>query len=116
MSSVNKIFNCPLSNSTLEYIVDSENQQATMDIIDLNFSKPKLAMLLLKTSIEELKLMGITFILQRVSEQDFKQYLKDKTTWEIINFFYNEAQECTFLLKCSIDDVLSNIYIGTFSE
>ncbi|QKF93685.1 hypothetical protein QKU48_gp0227 [Fadolivirus algeromassiliense] len=104
-----KIFKCPLTKYTIEYIVDTDKKNAYMGILLTDFKELKPLFALIRSSIDELEQQGISKITQTVSKNDWMLYLKDKTTWKLIKEDMGRY-ECD--IECDIKSFLENFGIG----
>ena len=105
------VFNCNITKYKIEYIInnDSNNNVAILNTIICDYKNLKAFFALLRTSIDKLTEKKITTIQQTVSFQEWNTYLKNKTTWKIINTD-NKIQ--IYDIECPINDFLQNYGVG----
>lgn len=101
------IFDCKVTNYFIEYIVDGEKGILNTIVSDYQHIKPLVS--LIRSSIEQLKKIHVTIIAQYVSFEEWNQYLKDKTTWQIV---IHDNKTNIYMIECPINDFLENYGIG----
>jgi len=103
------VFTCNITKYKIEYIIDDNNKNAILNTIICDYQNLKAFLALLRTSIDKLIEKKIMSIGQTVSFNEWNDYLKNKTTWEIINTD-NIAE--IYDIECKIEDFLQNYGIG----
>jgi hypothetical protein len=102
------IHSCPITKYSIEYIIH-EQKYAMMGLVVTDYEHIKGFFSLIRNSIDKLKEQGIIKIRQIVSFEDWENYLKNTTTWKIIN--QNQDQKY-YELECEIDEFLYNYGVG----
>lgn len=102
-----QIFKCPITNYYIEYIVDDENKCALINSIVTDYQHLKPLCALLRLSIDVLKNKHISHIKQNVSKEEYENFLKNKTSWNVSKE-YNDSLE----LECDVNDFLENYGVG----
>lgn len=103
------VYNCPITKYTIEYIVDTDSNDAMLNTIVCDYMHLKAFMSLIRTSVDKLLEKNIKTISQSVAVEEWNLYLKNKTTWRIKK--YDENNDI-YDIECYIDDFLSNYGIG----
>ncbi len=103
---VQHIFKCPITNYYIEYLVDEKNNFALMANIVSDYQHMKPLLMLLRTSIDQLKEKNILKIRQIVLLEEWNEYLEGRTTWSILE--KQQFQIATVEIECEIDDFLKN--------
>ncbi len=106
---ITKRFSCETTNYFIEYMIDDENKIASIEYVYCDYKNIKPYVFLLRTSIDALKKDGIKEIKQSVSIYDWNSFLKNKTSWEIIDQCKDTGN---YTIICNIDDSIKNIAIG----
>ncbi len=104
-----RVYNCPVTKYSIEYIIDTDLNNATLNTILCDYMHIKAFMSLMRISIDKLIKKNIKTISQSVSIEEWEMYLKNKTTWEIKKYDKNNG---IYDIDCNIDDFLSNYGIG----
>ena len=102
------IYSCPITKYSIEYII-YEHKYAMMGLVVTDYEHFKAFFSLLRNSVDKLKEQGIIGIRQIVSFEDWENYLKETTTWKIIN---QNNEKKYYELECGIDEFLYNYGIG----
>ena len=100
-----KLYKCETTGYVLEYIIYQNNNIAETGFVWSDYKNMKALLSLLRNSIDKLKKDGIKYIIQRVEQQEWDKYLRDKTSWTIID---TDDKYNTYIIKCSVDDYLEN--------
>lgn len=103
------IYKCNITKYCIEFIVDSDDNSALINTIICDHIQMRAFLALLKNSIDKLNEIGIKKIRQCIYFNEWEQFLKNKTSWKIINFDKNLQ---IYDLECEIDDFLQNYGIG----
>src|SRR5438132_11757665 len=103
------IYKCNVTGYYIEFIVDNDEKNALLNTIITDYCHLKPLMALIRTSVDKLKNMNIKKIKQTVNYNDWNNFLKNKTTWNIIkdDKLY-EIKE----IECDVEDFLTNYGIG----
>ncbi len=102
-----RLFRCKLTNSWIQYEI--EDSVADMKTFNFEFQNIKPFFSLVRDSIDTLKNQGISKIRQMVTYDDYNNFLKDKTKWNLV--FDDKMHDC-YLLECPIDDFIFNFSKG----
>ena len=97
------IFDCKVTNYKIEYLIQDDKCLMNTIVTDYKHMKPLLS--LIRNSIDNLKKMDIKIVVQYVSVEEWDKYLKDKTTWKIVN---KDDLNQVVMVECSINDFLEN--------
>ena len=98
-----------IGNIRIEYKLNDIDCIAHMDFVNYNPEYIKMFLLTLKTSIEDLKKCGIKKIIQKVSNNDWNEYLKKEEKWTLKEI--NEDLEYC-IIECDIDNIFYCIAKG----
>ena len=104
-----RTFQCKLSNSIIEYLIDDIKKTAHINFQYINYNQIKPFFLLLRNSIAKIKEEGVEKIRQYIVENDWDTILKEKTSWQIIE--HNKTSKY-YTIECDINSSLENISIG----
>ena len=100
-----KIFQSKIGNIHIEYIIN--NQIALMNNIYYEPSYIKNFILTLRSSIIELKNMGINKVRQMVNENDWNEFLKKDKRWKLI-----EVKREYYIIESDIENIFECIVQG----
>ena len=103
------VFSCHITNYKIEYIINDSDKVAIINTIICDYKNLKAFFSLLRTSIDKLMKKEIISIRQVVSFDEWNDYLKNNTTWQIINTD-NVAE--IYDIECKIEDFLQNFGVG----
>lgn len=106
-----KEYKCELTGSEITYIVHEEQKIADINFKYVNYKYVKGFLVLLRTSIDEMKRDGVKLIRQNVTEKDWETILKDKTSWEKI-LVETRDNSLGVIIMCKIEDFLENVGVG----
>ena len=101
-----KIYKCDTSGYFIEFILKDE--YAYINTIICDYIHIKTFFVLLRNSIYDLVKLNIKRIRQTVSDEEWNMYLKNRTSWYIIN----NGDMNVVDIECSIDDFLQNYGVG----
>ena len=99
---------CKLSNNWVQFeIIDSV---ADMKLFEVDYPNFKLFCKLLNEAINELSSdYDVKYIRQMVLYEEYKEFLKSKTTWNIIE---KEDATGTVIIECKIEEFIDNFAQG----
>jgi hypothetical protein len=100
-----KTYKCEVTGYFIEYGIYSDN--ADMGLVNCDYKYPKAFAQLLRKSIDNLIEMKIKYITQSILKEDWDLYLKNITTWEILN-----STDDILVIKCKVEDFLNNMVAG----
>lgn len=105
------LFTCNITKYKIEYILDDTNNTnvAILNTIICDYKNLKAFFALLRTSVDKLSEKKITIIRQAVGFFEWNNYLKNKTTYKIINI---DQKAQIYDIECSLDEFLQNYGIG----
>jgi hypothetical protein len=103
------IFKCPVTKYFIEYIIDTDLECAYINTIYTDHLNMKAFLAILRKSIDQLSELNVKTIRQTVYCKEWKLYLKNKTSWRIIN---TDQQTNSHDIECNIQDFLHNYAIG----
>ena len=105
-----KVYRCQITGYRIEYIINDDEHTALCGIIICDYLNMKAFLALLRSSIDQLKeIEQVVYITQILNQDEWNNYLKGKTSWEIIS---SDNKLKIYTLKCSIDDYLENYGIA----
>jgi len=107
--NIPQTFTCPLTKYSIEYVINSTTQIALINMIICDYKNIKALFSLIRTSINKLQKENIKTIVQYVATSEWKLYLKDRTTWKIIN---KDVTNQVYTISCLVDDFIMNYGIG----
>jgi len=102
---VYQLFTSDFCKSTIKYQIN--DHIACIDHINIDYDNMKSFVHLLRKSIDTLDSKGITTIQQYVSPHDWDSFLKNETTFEIV-----ERLDDSILVTCPIGTCLENMGKG----
>ncbi len=102
------IFTCPITKYRIEFVVDVEKQCAIMNYLLTDYKHLKPLFLLIRSSIDNLEKIGIKKIVQTIKKEEWDEYLKNKTTWKIIN----DDSLSIYDIECDISTFMENFGVG----
>ena len=109
------IFTCPITKYYIEYVIDAETNTAFINTIISDYQHMKPLMTLLRSSIDNLEKKGVKKIRQTISQDEWDAYLKNKTSWTIINTTINKLADTSYNIydiECDLVDFLQNYGVG----
>jgi len=105
-------FNCAITKFKINYEIEIEYKYAIISFPNyfeiVNESNYKAFFLLLRGSIESMKKKNIKKIRQYVTNQDWLDVMKNKTSWKIVDICNFEGIPY-LVVECDINDALENI-------
>ena len=103
------IFNCPLTKYYIEFIVDTDTNIAFLNTLITDYQHLKPLFSLIRSSIDNLDKKNVKKIVQTVSKEDWELYLKNKTTWKIVN---DDIKNQICDVECEIGSFIENFGVG----
>lgn len=100
-------FKCKLTDNWILY--KANDNIADMVQFSIDYKNMKAFFSLINESVHKLKSKGLTKIQHIVTISDYNDFLKNKTTWNIIN---EDKLSQTYMLECDIDSFKQNFAIG----
>lgn len=106
-------FRCDISENVIEYRCskDGNNKDIFMEYTHLDPNLPKSFLVLLRTSINSLKLKGYTHLVQTVYKSDWDNFLKNNKKWKIRQTDIVGGIEIV-IIECKIEDAIECIGSG----
>ncbi|AYV77299.1 MAG: hypothetical protein Barrevirus31_2 [Barrevirus sp.] len=108
-----EIYDCPITKYKVEYIINenkgTKEKVALFNTVVTDYKNMKAFLSLIRSSIDQLKEKNIQYICQTVTIKEFNEFLKDKTSWQVIT---SSEKEEICMIKCPIDDFLENYGVG----
>lgn len=101
-------YKCKLSNNRIQYICYKENGEAHMEETYIDERIPKLFMLVLRSSVEDLANKGYKKIVQTVPTSDWQQYLQ-KDKWKLRKTLANPEFS---IIECDLSEAIGCISRG----
>ena len=103
------VYNCPITKYSIEYIIDTDSNDAMLNTILCDYMNIKAFMSLMRISVDKMVEKNIKTISQSVAVEEWDLYLKNKTTWQIKKYDENNG---IYSIKCDINDFLLNYGIA----
>lgn len=100
------VFKCKVTGYYIEYIIDTDLNHALMNVVVTDYKHVKAFLALMRNSINNLKRRGVKRIRQFVSIDEWTKFLKNKTSWKVLN------EMDPYEIECDIDDFMTNYGIG----
>jgi hypothetical protein len=100
------VYECKITNYLIKYIKYQDGYLVESIYVHDDYKNIKALMSLIRNSIDDLTNKNVRYIYQYIYENEWMQFLKNKTTWEIIE----KSEIC--LIKCDISDFIKNYAIG----
>lgn len=108
------IFKCNITDYFIEMIIIEEknvNNESEkighINLIKSDYKNLKALLNLLRTTIDKLSNLNIKKIRQEVYLNDWKEYLKDKTS-----FYIKDLKQEIIIIECKTEEFLENFGIG----
>lgn len=101
-------YRCEITGYIIQFIVNTD-KVAIMDTVYCDFQYMSSLFLLIKRATQDLEEKKITKIYQRVTYEDYHDFLKNKTTWKIAE---EDTLTSTLIIESTIEDFLKNFLIG----
>lgn len=103
-------YKCKLSKNVIEYECNDETKEAFFEYTEFDANLPKTYFVLLRSSIDALKNKGYKYIVQKVSQEDWRSLSQDKR-WKIKNVQLIENR-LYYVIICDINDAIECISKG----
>jgi len=100
-------FQCQTSGYILQFLVN--NDTAIMDTIYCDYKYMNPLLHLLRQSYDGLVNNNIKIIQQRVLIEDYNNFLREKTSWHVINM---DNTTMTYIIECDIQNFITNMAVG----
>jgi hypothetical protein len=96
-------------NVLLEFVVDKKNKSVMFEYNTYNPKHVKIFLITLKKAINDFINKGLDTVQQRVTYDDWNNYLKKDTRWAILN---HDKLTQTYVIMCKTADALDCIANG----
>ena len=103
------IYSCPITKYRIEYIINNSKHTALFNTVISDYKNMKAFLALIRSSIDQLIVKNIQYIMQCITFEEWDNYLKDKTSWTIETSNNNQQ---IHMIICPINDFLENYGVG----
>ncbi|AYV83526.1 MAG: hypothetical protein Hyperionvirus8_10 [Hyperionvirus sp.] len=104
-------FRCKISKNVIEYKCQKKEKKAFMEYSFIDVRLPKSFMVLLRSSIDQLREKGYVGVVQSVLEDDWNKFLK-KDKWKLVERVKYPAIGVCCVIECEIGDAIGCVARG----
>lgn len=102
------VFKYPISDNKI--VINCAGSTAIIKEMFFDVKYPKIYFNMIADLEKKLIEENIEYVFQEVTNNDYNESLKDKTTWETVGVKYDHNNGLMLLVKCKTRDLLENVH------